>query len=178
MISINNKRTRVNIYDDSMWFTTQYTPGFTVSIIKTLDEIQLMVDISVGLRLWNHTENSQSITKELEQRFTAECDPIITPVINKPSISLGTSGYVTGLAQMKHKLAHDFKIHITANLSIYDDLRSYDLVGMRKSIAPLVKNIEKELLIKYQVTPKAIKDANTVYRDRLLNPVYPDDLPF
>ena len=41
-----------------------------------------------------------------------------------------------------------------------------------------VKNIEKELLIKHQVTPKAIKDANKVYRDTLLNPVYPDDLPF
>ena len=178
MISISNKKTRVNIYDDSMWFTTEYTPGFNVSIIKTLDEIQLMINISVGLRLWNHTENGELISKELEQRFTAECDPIITPVINKPSISLGTNGYVTGLAQMKHKLAHDFKIHITANLSIYDELRSYDLVGMRKSITPLVKNIEKELLIKYQVTPKAIKDANAVYRDRLLNPVYPDDLPF
>ena len=178
MISISNKKTRVNIYDDSMWFTTEYTPGFNVSIIKTLDEIQLMINISVGLRLWNHTENGELISKELEQRFTAECDPIITPVINKPSISLGTNGYVTGLAQMKYKLAHDFKIHITADLSIYDDLKSYDLIGMRKSITPLVKNIEKELLIKYQVTPKAIKDANAVYRDRLLNPVYPDDLPF
>lgn len=178
MISISNKKTRVNIYDDSMWFTTEYTPGFNVSIIKTLDEIQLMINISVGLRLWNHTENGELISKELEQRFTAECDPIITPVINKPSISLGTNGYVTGLAQMKHKLAHDFKIHITASLSIYDDLKSYDLIGMRKSITPLVKNIEKELLIKYQVTPKAIKDANKAYRDQLLNPVYPDDLPF
>ena len=114
----------------------------------------------------------------MEQRFTSECDPIITSVINKPNISLSTNGYVTGLAQMKHKLAHDLKIHITANLSIYDELKSYDLVGMRKSITPLVKNIEKELLIKYQVTPKAIKDANKAYRNSLLNPVYPDDLPF